>query len=384
MIRTLLGMTGKASFDAAVRSARKEAEYDRLQSFVRDFLVPALAGDGGRMDKVPDLPAIIEDALAGPRSRGASAFRKLGTGRVYRGDAMAMIRDVAPGLVPKYVEATREMTELDTLSSFIQSRSGDVGKERIDGAMRCLEPFPGWSAEDGGGGSEDEGDLICPKATGMECERLCAQYLRDGMEADEILLTNVLVNHLSARSRPKYHSSRSARSGKAASGGIIWSSIARANICSEFDAVLYANDGSGGEEPGTARIREIWEAKYCISPAALWDAMTKKAVAIREILNDDEAYLSSHREEMRLGKTEDGRAVFGIFGKELLSPENAVAQMRATATSKEVTRYPEAVVKALDCGYIEVKREKVLRDLDLIRERLRDTEKDFLVSLIVH
>jgi len=380
MIRSLLGISEKSKFDAAVRNARKETEYTKLEMFTRDYLSPALARHN-RLDKVPDMPNIIADALAQPSSSGMGAFRKLGTGRIYRGNAYDMVKDVAPEILPQYVEATDELTDMEVLAPVIQSRKSSVSSDRIDAAMRCLDDFP--LRDDIGNTESDQDEDDCPKSNGRECERDCIEYLKSRLAKEKELIPNVYVNHKSAMSRPKYHKSNNDRNGM--DDGIIWTSFERANSCSEFDALIYTiNDGED-----VAQVEEIWEAKYSISPSTLWDAVTKKASAVRDIMKDDEAYLSHEGRHMHLrwagdsghSRSSDEKLVFGIFGRELLSPQNAVGQMIAMATANALSNDVNTVMSSLESGYVEVTREKALSDIEVLREQLRHTENDFHISL---
>lgn len=387
MIRTLLGIDEKTTFDSVVRAAKKETEYVRLESFVKNQLSPAIAKDN-RLDKVPDMPDIIADALEQPPSSGAGAFRKLGTGRIYRGNTREMVSDIAPEILPSYLEASKELTDMEAMTTVIESCRTTVSKDRIDAAMRCLEDFPMRDDYDNTTTEDDEeDDAKWPKFNGKECERSCIEYLEALLAEDEIIIPNVYVNHKSAMSRPKYQKGNSFRNnGVDTSAGIIWTSFERANSCSEFDALIYA-ENEGGD---VAQIKEIWEAKFSISPSTLWDAVTKKASAVREIMDDDGACLSHESRQMRISTRsgdgdgdEEEKLIFGIFGKDLLSPQNAIGQMVSMATANALSKDVDTVLTALDRGYVEVKQEKALDDLDVLRKQLRQTEKDFHIRLSI-
>lgn len=231
-------------------------------------------------------------------------------------------------------------------------------------------------------GNDDQGDeAICPKVSGKNCERSCIEYLTSQFAAGEILISNVYVNHKSALSRPKYNNSNPFQRHDPASG-VIWTSIGRANQCSEFDAVLYTKEYTEDGDEDSARIDEIWEAKLSISPSSLWDAVTKKISSLREIMSDEEAYLTHEgtQLQLRFPNAEEGKLIFGIYGKEILSPENAIGQMVSMASTNGLKDI-KTVVKALDRGYVEVKRSKTLSDLDCLRRELLKVEKDFNINL---
>ena len=385
MIRSLLGISEKSEFDSAVRNARKETEYKKLETFAREFLSPALDRHN-RLDKVPDMPSIIEHALARPSSSGAVAFRKLGTGRIYQGNTYAMVKDVAPEILPQYVEATSELSDLEVLATVIQSRERTVGDDRIDAAMRCLDDFPMRDDyTDTECDQEDEEDN-CPRSNGKQCERSCIEYLERRLAKDDVLIPNVYVIHKSAMSRPKYHTARNYRS--TVDDGIIWTSIDRANSCSEFDALIYTKS----DDQDVAQIKEIWEAKFNISPSTLWDAVTKKVSAVRDIMQDDEAYLSHEGKHMRIqsagssstrSSTIEEKLTFGIFGKELLSPQNAVGQIISMATANALSSDVDTVICALKRGYVKVPSEEALDDLDVLRKQLCEAEDDFHICLSI-
>ena len=381
MIRTLLGIDDKSEFDAHLRTTRKETEYRRLEAFVRNDLRPALQREG-RLERVPDMTNIIADALAQPPTSGAGAFRKLGTGPVFRGNTTRMVEEIAPEVLPAYGLATAELTEMDVLGLVICSRKFDVSSERIDAANRCLGAFISCSEEDYHSASSktnnlDVDDMSCPKLNGKQCELGCTEYLESQLEANEKLIGNVYVNHKSALNRPKYQDVNVFRSGS----GIMWTTIERDNACSEFDGVVYKRETFGGDgEQCTAIITEIWEAKVSISPATIWDAVTKKCKSIRDLMEDDEAYLSHDGRQMPLRFGSGEKLVFGIYGQSVLSPENAIGQMISMAAAKALGDV-DTVLDSLDRGYIEVGRDKALDDLELLRSQLCSMEEMFHIRM---
>ena len=386
MIRTLLGLGDKTEFDARIRNTKKETEYRRLEAFVRDELAPALEREG-RTSKVPDMPDIIADALAQPPASGAGAFRKLGTGRIFRGNATKMVEEICPETLPAYILATEELTEVNVLSLVIESRKSDVSSERIEAAMKCLGDFVSCSEEDYHVTSsstnelDTDSDVSCPKQNGKQCELDCVEFLKDQLEENEILIGNVYVNHMSALSRPKYQDMNKFRSGADASSGIIWTSIERDNACSEFDGVVYTIEPSiGDNQECTAVIKEIWEAKVSISPATLWDAVTKKCKSIRDLIEDETAYLQHDGKQIPIKYRSDEKLIFGIYGQSVLSPENAIGQMISMAAAQALGDV-NTVLESLDLGYVKVGRDKAVHDLQVLRKKLVSVEEVFHIGV---
>ena len=100
----------------------------------------------------------------------------------------------------------------------------------------------------------------------------------------------------------------------------MWTSSQRDRVCSEFDAVVLHDS----EQPS---ITEIWEAKYSMSPSSIHDALTKKIPAIKTLLQDPELSVSFDGCQQMLGK-QSNCIVLGLFGMELLPPENALGQLQ--------------------------------------------------------
>lgn len=383
MIRTLLGLGDKTEFDARIRNTKKETEYRRLEAFVRDELAPALEREG-RLAKVPDMPDIIADALDQPPTSGAGAFRKLGTGRIFQGNATRMVEEIAPETLTAYFLATEELTEMDVLSLVIESRKSDVSSERIEAAMKCLGDFVSCSEEDyyvtssSTNELDTDNDVFCPKQNGKQCELDCVDFLKGQLEESEILIGNVYVNHMSALNRPKYQDMNKFRSGADASSGIIWTSIERDNACSEFDCLIMKPSVGNSEE--CAVIKEIWEAKVSISPATLWDAVTKKCRSIRDLIEDETAYLQHNGKQMPIKFGSDEKLIFGIYGQSILSPENAVGQMISMAAAQALGDV-NTVLESLERGFVKVERDKALNDLQVLRRQLGSVEEVFHIGV---
>ena len=196
-----------------------------------------------------------------------------------------------------------------------------------------------------------------------------------------MLIGNVYVNHMSALNRPKYQDMNKFRSGAEASSGIIWTNIERDNACSEFDGVVYTIEPPSGDSEGcTAVIKEIWEAKVSISPATLWDAVTKKCRSIRDLIEDETAYLQHDGKQMPIKFSSDEKLTFGIYGHSVLSPENAIGQMISMAAAQALGDV-NVVLESLERGFVKVRRDKALSDLQVLRTLLDSVEEVFHIGV---
>lgn len=282
------------------------------------------------------------------------------------------------------------------------------------------------------------------KMNGLECEQACITFLeknhhttyhdrKDDVNYNDAttiqyILQNVLVNHKSTQSRSKYSDShmRNSQGGwkkmnnddsmnengeyenipTKATTGIIWTSQgSRNNVCSEFDALVIQREQT--EEPNlpsdssTCRVSEFWEAKYLVSPSSLHDAITKKLSAMQSMVEDDDVTISFNGNHYTLqqqqqfdvdkrgannsshGQNEEEEKLtkFGLFGMELLSPTNAVGQLRSTAVSFALSSFVDVALHAAETGYVVIKIDHLQSQLYGLRKKLKKESQDFEIVI---
>eukprot|EP00559_Dactyliosolen_fragilissimus_P007151 CAMPEP_0184861992 /NCGR_PEP_ID=MMETSP0580-20130426/6540_1 /TAXON_ID=1118495 /ORGANISM="Dactyliosolen fragilissimus" /LENGTH=614 /DNA_ID=CAMNT_0027359679 /DNA_START=302 /DNA_END=2146 /DNA_ORIENTATION=- len=269
------------------------------------------------------------------------------------------------------------------------------------------------------------------KMNGVMCEQACIAHLEERIRLlssfpttssssslsshnKTVVLRNVFINHKDTCNRRKYsnhhinnkyggnHYSQSIRSSsnlrdddafttakqnsESEPTGIIWTELARQGKCSEFDAVVFNQDNG--------RISEIWEAKYSLSPSSLYDAISKKLSAYRNIVQDSTATIQTlgnidntmnltKHDKLSFGQTNNGNnaPIFGIFGMDLLPPANSVSQLKAIAVANILGSDEDMVISAIKHGYVEVSINKAKKDLINLRELLYDKAEGYRVVI---
>jgi hypothetical protein len=519
MIRTLLGFDNKVEFDKAVRDAQKLLEYQRMTNFCRNILLPLLVVNDveeeqeevntsaptnheqhktlnhGNSDpkstsasssmslwkqRVPDLAERVQVALKEPPSSyavrdGTFPFRKLSTGRLYKGKTFDMIQDLFPYsyVVEAYTEASTPPSETEVLQAVVESRrpwfqskssyrttTTTTNTKKDDSSQQLLQVALELCACRFPTSKEDSDELLespCPTKSGQDCERACLAFLKEQAPPDHVVLQNVFVKagtsspkmkndttqdnngsvryHNHHNKKNSHHNLKRRRNGIVS--GTIWTRVLRDNICSEFDMVIV--------DPGTKRVVEVWEAKRSISPSTLWDAMDRKLSAVQQLVKDKDAILeydysdnedvvvvdivgeknnnnkhnhcnldgndknphsemaeltrlatacmvdhdthNHHHKDDHQNNSQDcdtaphPKMVFGMFGMELLAPQNAVGQLEAIAAGKALSSSVETVLKAVQCGYVEIDRARLLFDIHVLRAKLQSQTQQFTIVL---
>ena len=214
--------------------------------------------------------------------------------------------------------------------------------------------------------------LTCPKANGKACEDACVEYLMESLP-DLTVLSNVYINHQS--SRPKYEN----KNGKNNRGNVIWSNIDRDSLCSELDAVIVQDD----------TILQVWEAKHSLSPSTFWDVVSKKGQAMQGLWHDDPraelTWTDPHNNETRTAwfPTDHQRITLGVAGMELMAASNAVGQLRAMAMAQLISHNVDAVVEAVEHGYMQVEISTMEEFLDVLAAAIQEIEKDFHIRAVL-
>lgn len=242
-------------------------------------------------------------------------------------------------------------------------------------------------------------------------------------------MSNIYVNNVSTSARPKYHpnnlqfqrynasSNNKFRkqvygndNNEFFSSGIIWTHKRRNKKCSELDAIVieledddndesnlfsslnYNEDGLSFEETDNledldskeilikGRIVEFWEAKSCLNPSTLYDALTKKLSAIQSILEDEDATLTfggRYRMKLQQHVTPLNPVTFGVYGMELLPPVNAVGQLKSMAMAHALDTNIDAIYQALEKGHVLIPITEVQDDLKNLQDTFYSIPKNF-------
>jgi len=187
--------------------------------------------------------------------------------------------------------------------------------------------------------------------------------------------------------------------------GIIWTNYSESNetsrhgICSEFDNVViieknYKSGNRGNlENSNEISLESIWEAKRTISPSTLHDVLTKKLGAVEALMDDrstELAYMDGNDNMASLllfPSVEVATITFGVYGTELLPPENAADSIRSVATSNIISSDLNEVVKALERDgeviMIEVDIERTLNIVGGLRKLVEEKIKSERIQVIL-
>ena len=379
IIRTLLNVQSKDEFDKSLRTQQKKAEYEKMKEFCLNLLQPRIHSlpDEDRI-KAPQFDEGLELALGSSllKTKGAQAFHRIASGRVYKGKLIDLVMELVPELEQQCRYAMMPLTEEEVLMHLIRNvadqKEFECKDNRINAAFKCVGIFQ----SNGSDGSDAAfTNNIISKANGLECEQICVDWLTNQQtnqsvsDSKRIVLSNVMINNNTTKSRQKYLNTNKIWNNGSNTRSIMWTSSQRDRVCSEFDAVVLHDS----EQPS---ITEIWEAKYSMSPSSIHDALTKKVPAIKTLLQDPELSVSFDGCQQMLGK-QSNCIVLGLFGMELLPPENALGQLRSTAISHALTSDLDVTLKAIDNGFVELGTDTILDYMKKLRQKYVESCRDF-------
>lgn len=345
-----------------------------MSRFLKDTLCPLLhsLSDEVRNEKVPNIDRAIDEYLAGPASKGNNYFQRIATGKLYRGNVVDMLTDIAPELVPKFEEAMVPRTDEEVLLQMVEfverSKDGDgLDPVRIRTARDCIGLFSSTDANDA---KKIRTTATNGKINGRNCEQVCVDYLlRRHRDKHHSVLKNVNVTPKS----PHKHASSllktdTIRSNSVAGTGILRTNVDRNHSCSEFDALVVDTPSSGN----SIRVVEMWEAKFTLSPNTLQDAIGKKLAAMQAILRDGDSSLILGGREFGLidGVETAATLTFGIFGLEILPPPKALGQLLCRLALDMLSDNVGIVIKAMENGFVEVGKEMVCDRLSILQKTL--------------
>ncbi|KAL3795907.1 hypothetical protein HJC23_002178 [Cyclotella cryptica] len=439
--------TERVRFDERIRDERVLMEFERMSRFVLQDLRPALLElDADLRDNfVPKLnerinavEALVEPVRNGQKveSRALSLFHRLASGRYYQGKLGNLVSDLFPELYETYKKASQRITEREVLERLIDldlvnNRNipkNDEFQRRISAARNCLDMFypasrnkametcTGARADLGTDRYAEDSEAECPVASGRKAEESCIRYIvqrrQESVSSERKcrILRNVYVNtrrnydtNNVGIPTPKYKPPKTHKNGFA----IIWTSEGgtdRYRVCSEFD-VLILNSCHGRHSLGTLSndhrqcisegysfVEAIWEAKRTISPSTLYDVLTKKLAAVELLLDDESAELVYEDGESAgtLPISPSTRQhntptfTFGIYGIELLHPQNAADSIRSVAGANVVSSNLNEVICAIErCTesrnellLVEVETNRALSIVDKLKKLVKEKIKN--------
>ncbi|KAL7469603.1 hypothetical protein ACHAXS_009872 [Conticribra weissflogii] len=366
----------KSKFDQLIRDVRSSLEFQRMHHFIEKELLPAVLSMtvDDRETLIPDALRRIEEIVQNLNPRGNNAddvsehdsptkfvlskqpkvwfnlLSRIASGRKYRGKLNKLIDDLFPHLVDKYNDASRKCSEREIFEQIIIMElhqmtvmNGPAGESTRHGNVLII---------------------ISPKIPGRmeKMQRPLLQNKKYTLKRRE----NDAKNH--ARCPPletqkqKYKPPKPHRNGS----GIIWTNFSESNgtsrhgICSEFDNVVIVENiqdrrkSCSLDNSNETTLESIWEAKHTISPSTLYDVLTKKLGAIEALMEDSSTELAymgdvDNMTSLRLFPSHEAATIiFGVYGKDLLPPENAADSIRSVATSNIISSDLNEVINALE------------------------------------
>lgn len=382
MIRTILGIHRKDEFDLLTRLIQKRVEFERMNNFIHDLWSRIQTLSEEDRNKVPEFANSMLEAQS-KQEKGYHAFSRLASGKRYKGQMEDLVADLVPDLVYHYQNISNPLTEDEILKNLIEviGKERSIDPKRIDAAYGCIQLFN----DDNEGTGMNLEQITCKesKGNGRKSEKECEVWLRDqtsGTVNQPMILKNVMINDVSTRSRSKYNKRHIWQGNRKCEDlSIIWTNRVRNRMCSEFDAIVINEIPS--DEEANMELREFWEAKASISPSSIHDSITKKLAAARSIINDESAMLTHSGSDHALKRAE-GNLRFGLFGSGLMTPANALGQLRSTAAAYILSTDIETAMNSADTGFVEIDSQILLQDLNRLKQILQDiNDFDIVVKI---
>lgn len=106
-----------------------------MAAFVTEWLQPLLSEEV--LQKAPQIPKAIENALSSPTSKGSSTFDRIASGPAYQGKVKDMLKDLIPSILPQYEEASASVDDSEAMRLVAQGSA--VDKAQKDAALRFVD-----------------------------------------------------------------------------------------------------------------------------------------------------------------------------------------------------------------------------------------------------
>lgn len=382
IIRTLLGIEQKEEFNKCIRETQKRFEFNRMNEFVYILWSRIQNLSEVEQNKVPDFAFAVKEAQ-NKQEKGFQAFCRLASGKRYGGQLKNLVNDLAPDLLHHYEQASTPLKDDEIFRVLIEeiASEGLLDDERIEAAMSCVQLFYN-KGNLFGNPDSDIVTAIDSKLSGMRSEKECERWLRNQNSSETLqhhrVLPNVMVNDFTTRSRSKYHNQQAWQENRRSNLlSIIWTNQDRNKMCSEFDAVVLEEVSCN--DMTNLKILEFWEAKAIISPSSLHDSIAKKLTAARHVINDEASVISYDGYDYFLKSAEE-KIRFGLFGIELMSPANAVGQLRSTVAAYMLSNNIDIALSAVKTGTVVIKSDFLLNDIRKLKSSMENIQ-DFDVVI---
>jgi hypothetical protein len=385
MIRCLMGYTNKNEFDLKLQNLHLRGQWEKTTRFVEQDLsslqvdetkAPSYTVGIQRVQQTGSDPQFAFQAItehsqtmqAGP----SRFFSFLARGRAYKGRLDSLLEDIAPHLIPKYLDIVQEPSEIDLMRKMVLEET-DTPQTKY--AAANLPPAIQWKDQllqllekdfDSRGPQQpDDGG----KQMGIRGELDLTSYLQQehAQDANTLILSNVYVKPPSKH----FRNTNQQNSHKRKMPHVILSDIKLVGMTSEFDALAVHMNATSK----SIQVTELWEAKATLSPITISDVLFKKVHALEQVLKDPKARIHFCFEDettatVRQVMGEDQQQeplVFpfsnssanttnplriGIFGMDLLDPRSAARRTQFVKCEQRLERSPQAVVEALERGHV--------------------------------
>lgn len=326
MLRTL---TGVQDVDDQVKTRRLQLQWQRATAFGQARL------KGLKDMRIRVAPYFLEGLHYCDRPQEhfrtpAKWFSYMAKGRHYQGRFEWLLADIAPELIAEYYQVVDHIEEKYVKLSLMQ----DWDLEHKEAAIKCVGlDFP------------KQYHLSNGNSEGRRSEARLGSFLEQQANSQHEMIENVLVQPNATRGT-----------------GVIVSDVLNKGMTTEFDRMIVEREGDDH-----VRIHQVWEAKTCITPISLYDAISKKAPSLSALLADDSVRFILKDEKLKIRKE---MPLLGLFAPSLQSPGPCAQRINIFSCQRLLSEDVNAVLEALETGVVTTTKEKIREELDILRRKL--------------
>ena len=353
MIGALLGVS-KATIESDLRDLQVKIGLEKAHRFVEEELSSLKRPPSP--DKAPMYEEGIETYKLFPTPNKLFSF--LARGRTYKGKLESLLLDVQPELVPIHDKIVQGLNAKELLRVYADCHPAVEGDDTLKQQLiQCIDlelPKAKPQSRDGG------------KSSGEKGETDLQTYLQEQKSDKVKILAPVWIQLKNGKRSSKCEH-------------ILELPTTAFNdlhgMTSEWDAAVVET-----LDQEKVKISQVWEAKACLHPITIQDALEKKYDSVKVILEQDGIGLISNGQRSSIVKESPTACSLGIFGTTLLDPKSAARRSVMVLGEKMLGVDKDAVQEALANGFIEVPKERVVHRLRLLLELVENIQPQFVVS----